>query len=132
MLSRKDRKRERRTTAPLKSPKAAKGAKGAKTSKAAKGAKGGEAEAAASVRSVGARGLPLGSLAEGRGGFELRSLDGVAPLLTSEAVRRALKMLAAGQTHAAARELRVDADCVSAFCRLAGPNPIQILTLSKS
>ena len=119
MLSRKDRKRERRTTAPLKSPKAAKGAKGAKTSKAAKGAKGGEAEAAASVRSVGARGLPLGSLAEGRGGFELRSLDGVAPLLTSEAVRRALKMLAAGQTHAAARELRVDADCVPAFCREA-------------
>ena len=68
--SRKERKRERRNTAPLKSLKGAKGAKGAKNGKEG-------VEAPTPARSIAAHGLPLGSLAEGRGGFELRSLDGV-------------------------------------------------------
>ena len=68
---------------------------------------------------IATRGLPLGSLAKGVGGFELRSLDGVAPLLTVESLRRAINLVSQGQLQQAARELRTDADCVRAFCKAA-------------
>ena len=74
----------------------------------------------AAARSVASRGLPQGSLAIGRGGFELRSLDGVLPLISADGVRKAMRLVSSGQPQAAARELRIDAPhCVRAFCKAA-------------
>ena len=72
-----------------------------------------------SPHSVAVRGLPQGALAVGRGGFEIRSLDGVMPLITRDALRRALKLVSSGCHQAAARELRTEPHSIRAFCKEA-------------
>ena len=59
-------------------------------------------------RSVAARGLPEGCLAVGKGGFEVRSLDGVKPLLTRESLTKAIRDVSNGKYQSAANELRTD------------------------
>ena len=68
--------------------------------------------------SIARRGLPPGSIARAADGFEVRSIDGIAPLVSHQAVARAMQKLAAGEEHAAAGVLRHDNTAsVRAFCR---------------
>lgn len=64
--------------------------------------------------------MPEGALAVGRGGFEVRCLDRVHPLLSSELLHKALALLGDGREKEAASVLRLepaDSPCVRAFCR---------------
>jgi hypothetical protein len=59
-------------------------------------------------RSIAACGLPEGALAVGRGGFEVRCLDRVHPLLSSELLHKALALLGDGREKEAASVLRLE------------------------
>jgi hypothetical protein len=76
-----------------------------------------------SPNSVAMRGLPQGSRAiAAASGFEIRSLDGIPPLLTPTLVGKALEMVASGEHSAAARLLWIpdhQHDSIQVFCREA-------------
>lgn len=77
------------------------------------------AVAAIPPNSVAARGLPQGSLAV-KGGWAIRSLEGVAPLLTPAVVQTAQQLMLRGKVHEAARLCHnVDAHEVAAVVQEA-------------
>ena len=113
----KPRKKRAPAKSPPKSPRKSPPRKGGRKA-AAPGAS--NTTAGASARSVASRGLPQGALAVGVGGFEVRSLDGVPPLLTPEAMRTALKYISAGQHRQASLALGMgEVDSIRAFCKAA-------------
>ena len=68
--------------------------------------------------SVARRGMPPGSIARAADGFEVRSIDGVLPLLSHQSVAKAMQKIATGESQAAAGILRhAHVPSVNALCR---------------